>query len=150
MAWGTTDYVILTFSAVDYIFAPTELVYAGNPKYERNQVVQEAESGERKILELDDVLRQTFEFSINKMPSADRTIGGATIRGFSTLSSLILVSCEMRTNAITVKPPGTVFGGGTSCRFDSSSFFVPVVRRGASVNTDLYGGGATLKFRKEV
>lgn len=148
MAWTDTDYTIISYGGTDYRFAPTELVWLGG-RDSMNQVVAESSSGQRKISTLDSNFRLTDEFAVVMMPESDRSVGGTTLRGFSTLKNLIETSVIFRQNQLTWKPPGyTVIAGTITGRFDASTF--PRPKKMLNGGGTFYGDGSDiLVFRKD-
>lgn len=150
-AWGTTDLTLISFGGTNYYFAPNELVYAGSPMLRLNQVVQESESGEQVVQQLDDNEREFYQFSIFKMPAADRTVGGNTIRGYDSLRTLLETTIPMRANTVSLAPTSVPVISAVTARLQQSEFpatdWYFVDRSG----NEYYGrGGAQLVFRKEI
>ena len=151
-AWGSTDYTLINYSAVNYYFAPTELVYIGNPTTQKNQVVQESESGEQKIQQLDSNDRLIYQFSVQKMPAADRTVGSfGTVRGFDTLKTLIETTLNCRENILALNPATETAPSVFFARYNASEFpAIPLVRK-TNAGAEYYGSGSQiLTFRKEI
>lgn len=152
MAWDTIDVHQFTINTVDYYFAPTELIYVGVYNKQANQVVQEAESGQVKVLSLDGNTRLLHEFRLNKMPGADRTIGGVSIRGISSLLSMIETAANFQANTIEFWPAtiSKAISAPYEVRFWSSSFKFEAVRK-LSSGSLLYGNGSqSLTFREDI
>lgn len=154
MAWSTTDLTLISYGGTSYLFAPTELVYSGDPRQSGNQVVQESEAGQIKVVELDSSTRSIYEFRIDKMPYADRSVGGSTIRGYSTLKTLIESSLNFRQNTCSLSPTGTSFATLVTVRLMQDEIFAPMVISKGTSYTDrltLYGDGSQkLVFRLEL
>ena len=107
MSWGSDDLTRITYSAVDFWFAPTQLVYRGVPDAIANQLVQKAESGIVLFQQLSDTDEVFFEFSVKGMQELDWTSAvGTTIRGFAVFQTLIKDSLNFRQNSCTLKPAG--------------------------------------------
>lgn len=150
MAWSATDdlTIFVDSGATTYYFAPTELIYSGTAAYERNTVVQEAESGQQKIQKVDGNIRKVHEWRIRKMPFADRMVDGVLIRGYSTLQTLMLSTLKLNLTSIEISVPGVTLASRVDMRFVGSTFHVPLVSKVGAV---YYGDGSTsIRFREEI
>ena len=149
-AWTTEQLSFLNYGGTTYYFAPHELVYIGRPALSVNQIVQESEAGEIKVQVLDANVRELYQFAINKMHAADRTIDGVVIRGFETLETLITSTVNYRENVLNVKPSGIAGASFFSARYWASTF--PAVKWVRQVGSaEYYGDGSdVLVFRKEI
>jgi hypothetical protein len=116
---------------------------------QKNQVVQESESGAIKVLTLTSNEVVWYEFAINRMPYSDRTVGALTIRGTNTLSSLIRSTMNYRETSMRMWAAGEAkIGAGTIVRYWSSTFKIENLRM---LPTEVYGNGSQiLRFRKDV
>lgn len=153
MSWISIDVLMIRTNATNYYFAPTELNYAGTASRVKNQVVQEADSGELKILTLSDTETRIHEFTLVRMPNADRTAGGLNIRGWNTFVTLVTGASNMnyRANTCDIWLPGTSKAGSAdfTARYWSDTIFAPFVLRGAS-KTFVGDGSQIIRFRQEV
>jgi hypothetical protein len=153
MAWGTTDVTRIRINATNYDFAPNALKLLSVWPRRKNQVVQESESGEVKILTLSDTEIRILEFAVDRMPAGTYTAGSLSLTGFGTLHSLITGSGNMNYRGTTCEIwlPGTSKAGSSdgNFRYWSDTIDMPLFRYGASLV--YYGDGSQiLRFRKEV
>lgn len=153
MSWGITDLLMIRTNSTNYYFAPTELVNQIYPEKRRNQVVQEADSGEVKILTLSDNTIEIVEFMIRNMRAADRTVGGNTIRGWNTLTGLISGASTMnyRANTVDIWLPGTskISSADFTARYWGDTIPTLPVRQLSGINY-VGDGGQVIRFRKEI
>lgn len=153
MAWTTEDWTTITYGGTTYYFAPTHFIYLGAPDRSVNQVVQESESGEIKVQQLDTNNRNLYEFRLFHMPSANQTIAGVTSRGYAALVTLITSTLNFRQNAATLKLPGDGAITTHTVRYWGDSFVHPVVRiKGGRASGRLYygDGSTTVLFREDI
>lgn len=132
-----------------YYFAPNELVYVGRYNASKNQVVQEAESGIIKVLDLSDDETELFEFRPNRLPQDNRT-DGLLLRGASSLDLWIRTVCNYRGNAFDLWIPGAVKTNPATARvrYWGGTFRLDRVDGNG---TERYGNGSqSILFRKEI
>lgn len=135
-----------------YDFAPTELVFRGQFQRDKNQTVQEAESGVVKVLNLSAEEVRWFAFEVRSMPFSDRTVGSLTIRGANSLQQLIRTIANYQETLLNLWVPEAskaTFVTAAEVRFWGTSYDIPLFRKGESVNA-YYGTGQTLLFRQEI
>jgi len=155
MSWTTTQLVRLFANSTNYYFAPSELILrtgrASSAQLDTalNQVVQESESGAIKVLSLTDNEVVYIEFAINRMPYSDRTVNGNTIRGASSLTTLIRSTLNYRESVVNIWAAGEPkVGAGVACRYWSSTFSLDALRM---LPDEYYGNGSqTIRFRRDV
>lgn len=159
MGWSQYSLWQFRVNSNTYQFAPTELVgFGAGWEESTNQVVQEAESGRIKVLQLDENVRRNYTFRIEKMPWDDRTLGTFTIRGLSSLLTMIRTDAEYRANTIEFwdRTRAKTSSATADVRFWSASFGIEeVLRTGVSTIGDpgptLYGSGRdSVTFRLEI
>lgn len=152
MAWSDSQLTLLSDGTTNWYFAPTELVFSTRYEYTKNQVVQEAEGGQVKVLDLSEDEVRLFRFRVNKMPLVDRTVGGLSISGASSLESLIRTTLNYRANTIDLWYPGTTKTApfATEVRFWGANFELPRADTYKST-APLFGSGREeLVFRAEI
>ena len=156
-AWSASELVLFYDSSgpTFWYFAPTELICTptNSSAIAKNQIRQESESGELKILQLDSNTRETWTMRPRMMPFANRTVGAFTISGFSALKSLLVNTLNMQESTIQFAPPGTT--SLSTVRYMAADFpEVPVVRLNGptwSTAKAYHGdGSAALNFREEI
>lgn len=159
MGWSQYNFYKFVVNSNTYNFAPTELVGFGAGWTESaNQVVQQAESGQIKVLRLDENVRRDYVFRINKMPWDDRTVGSFTFHGLSSLLTMIRTDAEYRLNTIEFwdRTRGKAISKTADVRFWSASFGIEeAIRNGGAFSGDpgdtLYGTGQeSITFRLEI
>jgi hypothetical protein len=152
MGWG--DALLTRFSdgSTDWWFAPNELVFAGEFEREKNQVVQTAEGGQVKVLDLAEDEVRLFRFRVNKMPFGQRVVGSRTLRGASQLEALIRTTLNYRANTIDMWYPGltktSVFA--ITVRFWGANFSLPRAAEYKQSQTLFGSGREELIFREEI
>ena len=147
MAWTTQDLTTITYSAVSYHFAPTELVYTGVIDEIPRQRVQTSDSGIIKIQQISDDEDKLFVFGIREMSNSGYTNGSTTILGYSALQTLLKDTLNYAENTCTLSPAGD--NTGYTVRFIDGSFTGGRwIRKGS---TDYYGDGSQIiTFRQEI
>ena len=156
MAWTIREMTKMRVNSVDYYLPPNTFVFLGEERTEVNQVRQESESGEIKVLELDSNKRRIAEFSINRMKYGTISVGSTTLIGWATLRSLIeSTAMNYMEGTCELWFPNTVKSGSAdgTFRFMGTSLAVPVVRKPdlTDKNTWLYGDGSqVLRFREDI
>jgi hypothetical protein len=148
-AYSSTTLTYIIYSAVTYYFAPNELVYIGAPTLQRNQIVQESESGQIKIQEIDTNTRTLYQFAIQMMPASDRTVGAFTIRGFDSLNTLITSTLNYQEQTVSFSP--AQLATAVTARYWGASFPAVPIKRISASGVEYYGdGGQMITFRKEI
>ena len=150
MAWSTTQMTQIIYSGTTYSFAPNVFIYVGSEKLDRNQIVQESESGEIKIQELDTTTREMYEFALNLLPFGDYSDGTTTLRGFNTLRTLIETTLNFRENNATISLAGDTIGTTHDVRYWASTFGPHPLVRDRGTNKYFGNGSTVVSFREEV
>ena len=156
MSFVTHDAVRFTVNSNTYLFAASQLVPFGYSPRTANQVTQEMEGGQVKIITLDSNVRETFDFRINMMPADDFTVpGSTTYNGADALITMIRTDAEYRANVIEFWDRGSSKISTKTCdvRFWGSSFGLELAQIGGGYeNGQLYYGTGreTISFRREI
>lgn len=152
MAWSLQQLVMFedTGGLVTRYWAPTELVYVGPYNRTKNQVVQEAESGVVKVLDLSDDETELYEFRVNRMPLSSRVEGAFTVQGVSGLLSFVQSIANYRGTAFDFWAPGAVKTDPATARvrYWGGTFRLDRVDGNG---TERYGNGSqSIILRKEI